>query len=231
MKNILKDRPSEKISGRLQYCLEFMEKKDIGHKTILDIGCGFGWFEMRLIKNGIKKIIGTEITKKDLETARTSVKDKKVKFLVGNALKLQFPNNYFDTVVAWDVLEHIPKNTETIMFDEVARVLKKNGSFYLSTPNSSIISRLLDPAWWFIGHRHYSKARLMKIARSSSFTIMKYKIRGGLFTLLGILNMYISKWILRRSPIFDDFFRSKENKEYLKNKGFVEVFVKFRNIK
>ncbi len=47
--------------------------------------------------------------------------------------RLPFPNNYFDIVLAFEVIEHllIPEN----MLQEVHRVLKANGIFVLSTPN------------------------------------------------------------------------------------------------
>jgi ubiquinone/menaquinone biosynthesis C-methylase UbiE len=135
MKNLLNEKPNSKLIGRLKFTVKkFIKEKDVVNKKVLDIGCGYGWFELNALKRGVKEIHGIEITDEDLKTVRENIKDLRAKFKKGGALKLPFRDNYFDTVVSWEVIEHIPKNTEDRMFKEVSRVLKKNGIFYLSTP-------------------------------------------------------------------------------------------------
>jgi len=65
------------------------------------------------------------------------------------------------------------------MFKEVFRVLKPGGRFYLSTPYSNVFSRFLDPAWWFINHRHYSANDLFGLANNNGFSIERISINGG----------------------------------------------------
>ncbi len=55
-------------------------------------------------------------------------------FLVAGAGDLPFPDGSFDTVVMWEVLEHIPPGTEPQAFAEIARVLRPGGRLHLSTP-------------------------------------------------------------------------------------------------
>ena len=157
MKNITKVKPTEILHGRLLFSINFVSDLDIKDKKILDIGCGYGWFELNAIKRGCSNIIGTEITENDLQTAKENINNIKVQLKKGSAIDLNFHNKQFDTVVSWEVLEHIPKQTENKMFSEINRVLKNNGVFYLSTPFSNLFSDILDPAWWLIGHRHYKK--------------------------------------------------------------------------
>lgn len=127
MKNILNYRPTNKEfnTGYPKYRKSFVSNKDILNKIILDIGCGCGWFELYAIKKKCKKIFGIDVTEKDLKSARDNISDKRVSFKVDNAINLSFEDNLFDTVVSWDVIEHIPKNSEKLMFGEVGRVLKK----------------------------------------------------------------------------------------------------------
>ncbi len=228
MKNILNEMPADILVGRLKYCDIFVEKKDLKDKVILDLGCGYGWYENLAVKRGCKKIVGTELTLTDLKTAKKNVKDKKIDFVVCSALKINFPDNFFDTVVAWDVIEHIPKGTEIVMFKEVARVLKKGGLFYFSTPYNSIASMFFDPAWWLVNHRHYSIKTIKNKVKKTGLSYEKHEIRGGLFTLIGIVNLYVSKWIFRRKPFFESFFSARETMEYQQKKGFVEIFVKLK---
>jgi ubiquinone/menaquinone biosynthesis C-methylase UbiE len=226
MKNIINEKPDMKLTGRLKFSTEFVSDKDITGKNILDIGCGFGWFELNMLNRGVKQIAGIEISAEDLKTAKT-IKDRRAIFRVGGALKLPFPDNYFNTVVAWEVIEHIPKNTEDKMFKEVQRVLKKSGTFYLSTPYNSFWSTISDPAWWLIGHRHYSRRKLVILGKKSNFTVKEVYIKGRYWNLVGLLNMYMSKWILRRESLAKKLFEKKENEEYKDKNGFMNIFVKY----
>lgn len=225
MKNILNQKPSDKLNARLQFSMGFVDESDIKNKKILDIGCGFGWFELNALDRGVKQIAGIEITNEDLKAAR-QIKDKRTIFKVGGALELPFEDNSFDTVVAWEVIEHIPKNTETQMFKEVKRVLKKKGSFYLSTPYDSFWSKHFDPAWWLIGHRHYSKKQLIKLGTKQGFKVPEIFIKGGKWNLINALNLYIAKWIFRRKQFFEKELSNMEKKEF-KKEGFMGIFVKY----
>jgi ubiquinone/menaquinone biosynthesis C-methylase UbiE len=228
MKNILNEKPTTDLTGRLMFAVNFVSNNDIKDKKVLDIGCGYGWFELNALKRGVKEMAGIEISKEDLKTAKNSIKNKKVIFKVGGALEVPFENNYFDTVVAWEVIEHIPKTTEDRMFKEVFRVLKKNGVFYLSTPNNSFFSTTFDPAFWLIGHRHYTKHKLTQLGENAGFKKSETYIKGRWWGLASLLNLYISKWIFRRKPFFEKLFHDKEDQEYgLGEKGFMGIFAKY----
>lgn len=228
MRNIVNEKPTDKLIGRLRFSAEFVNSNDIEGKNILDIGCGYGWFEAYCIKRKVGNIEGIEISDSDLETARKYVVNNKVNFTIAGALELPFNDNVFDTVVAWEVIEHIPKNTERKMFKEVDRVLKKNGIFYLSTPYNSFFSTFLDPAFWLIGHRHYSKEKLIGLGEKSGFKVSEIHIKGDMWSLFDLMDIYISKWILRRKQIFGKFFEKKENKAYSPSKeGLMDIFVRY----
>ncbi len=227
MKNILNQKPNSKLTGRLKFSTLLVEDKDLRNKRLLDIGCGFGWFELNVLKRGVKQVVGVEISSEDLRTAKDNIKDKKAIFKIGGALKLPFQDNYFDTVVAWEVIEHIPKSTENKMFKEIKRVLKTKGKFYLSTPYNSFWSTVFDPAFWLIGHRHYSSEKLIKLGKENNFKIISVYTKGGWWNLLGLLNMYFSKWVLRRQLLWKTLFEKKDNEEYAKREGFMNIFVKY----
>ena len=135
MKNLIAENPNTKLSGRLRKTFEFVNKKDIKDRVILDIGCGYGWFEKNAFKFGAKKIFGAEISDEDLSTIKKHIKDKKFVPIIGNSSRIPLKSNTINTVVAWEVIEHIPKGSENDFFKEVSRLLKKDGVFYLSTPH------------------------------------------------------------------------------------------------
>jgi len=228
MKNIINEKPSLELHGRPLYNTVFVDDSDLYCKTILDIGCGYGWFELNALKRGCNKIIGVELAENDLNTAKVNINNKRAEFQVGNAIELPFNDCLFDTVVSWEVIEHIPKNTETKMFNEVNRVLKIGGVFYLSTPLNNFFSNLFDPAWWLIGHRHYKKEKLIKLAKNNGFVVDKVNLNGGCWEILGINDLYLAKWIFRRRPFFETFINRKQDSEYKEKNGFTNIFLKFK---
>jgi 2-polyprenyl-3-methyl-5-hydroxy-6-metoxy-1,4-benzoquinol methylase len=232
MKNIIDEKPFGNLTGRHLKSVSFVKAEDIVGKNILDIGCGYGWCEVAFLQHNPKAITGIEISENDLETIRKNVTDGRLSVQVSGATKLPFPDGSFDTVVSWEVIEHIPVGTEDTMFSEVSRVLKPGGSFYLSTPHMSFFSNLFDPAWLLIGHRHYSRSRLERHAKKNGFAVERVEIRGGLWTVLSIINMYVAKWVFRRQSFYNDYFVRKENTEYNESteSGFANIFVQFKKL-
>jgi SAM-dependent methyltransferase len=227
VKNLIGEKPSDPIYGRALYGATFISDRDINQKNILDIGCGFGWFEFNLLKRGAENIVGLEVSADDLDTVRRYIHHPKVFFKIGSALDLPLEANAFDTAVAWEIIEHIPKNTEDKMFQEVNRVLKDGGAFYLSTPFKSFLGVISDPAWWLIGHRHYSAGMLISLAQRKGFIVKKILVNGGWWETLRMNNLYLSKWIFKRRPFFEKYLINKLDAEYKKERGFTNIFVKF----
>lgn len=231
MKNIINEKPTDELHGRALYNTIFVKKADIKDKRVLDIGCGYGWFELFAVENQVKKIVGLEISENDLKTAKKHIKDKKIDFTTGSAIELPFKDKTFDTLVAWEVIEHIPKKTESQMFKEAFRVLGDGGRFYLSTPNHSVLSNFFDPAWWLIGHRHYSPKKLSKIAQENGFVVEKIIVKGGFWEVVDINNLYICKWIFRTKPLFKSYINRKQDYSYKNCKGFTNIFIRFKKCK
>ncbi len=227
MKNILYEKPDYSLSGRLLASAQFVKDNDIKDKKILDIGCGYGWCELNLLKRGAQRIIATEIKKESLQTVKKYIKNSKASFEIADALNLPYQNNMFNTVVCWEVIEHLPKGKEHVMLAEIYRVLKAKGSLYLSTPHSAIIYKILDPAWWLIGHRHYGRDELSKMAKQQGFKIQAIKIKGGFWALIASLNMYLAKWIFRRGPFLQKTFERLETIDYARNRGFMTIYGHF----
>lgn len=91
---------------------------------ILDFGCGSKPYQ-KLFSN-CSSYVGV-----DLQVSGHNHKDSKVDvFYDGN--ELPFLDDAFDTIVSFEVLEHVP-NVDKIL-KEVRRVLKPGGSIYLTIP-------------------------------------------------------------------------------------------------
>ncbi|GAB6056376.1 hypothetical protein JCM15415_16920 [Methanobacterium movens] len=95
---------------------------------ILDIGCATGSYCIELKKKGFK-CVGVDINEGYVEDAI----EKGVEAYKMNAEKLIFPDNSFDTIILFEVLEH--STNPKLILNEARRVSKKN--ILISVPNST----------------------------------------------------------------------------------------------
>jgi len=113
-------------------------KNYIKDKTVLDTGCGCGYGSYYLAEEGAKKVVGVDISEEAIEYSKEHYKDEKLEFKVMDCTNLSFPDNSFDVVVSFELIEHIPEYKRHL--SEVQRVLRKEGVFIISTPNKKIYS-------------------------------------------------------------------------------------------
>lgn len=216
-------KPSFHHKFNLNFSLPYVK-----NKKVLDIGCWTGQFEQIACKY-TKQIVGIDPGVEAIKTAKKLV--PKAKFFVGDALNLKFKDNSFDTVTIMDVIEHIPKGTEEKCLKEIKRVLKPNGYLIISTPYSHLISILLDPAFFIIGHRHYSEKKLKRLLSSNGFKVVKVKKTGGIFRLCVPLLQMIYKHIFKRKFEISKSIENKIKKEYSNKSAFAQINIIAKNIK
>lgn len=215
-----------RLTGRHKRSFIFVGVDNIKNKDILDIGCSYGWFEKWAVENGCNSIAGIEPDEKNFKIAQQEVPT--AKYLRGAALGIPLEKKSVDIIVMWEVLEHLPKNAEEKAFLEINRILRERGEFYLSTPHSTFWSCILDPAWWLIGHRHYSLEKLKKIAQKTGFEIVEVEYGGGFWELYSMILLYIFKWFFGREIPFKNWFEKKRDAEFLYENGWTNIFVKLR---
>lgn len=115
--------------------LAYVEAAKLIHGDVLEIGTGSGYgIEMLSQKASsfltIDKFashVGTEMSQK-----LDNVEFKQMNVPPLNGL----PDNHFDFVVSFQVIEHIKKDVEFVK--EIHRVLKKGGKFIVTTPNKKM---------------------------------------------------------------------------------------------
>lgn len=210
---------NNKLSHRTKFCVNLVKKKDILSKKILDIGStNTYWMSKFFSKQGAKSVIAidpditTELTRDKLYAFKANVFDKRL-----NKLK-------FHTVVFFDVIEHIPRNTELKTLIRINKLLHKNGRLYLSTPNDNLLMNIMDPAWYF-GHRHYSMEKLSKIFKKSGYKIIKKGTVGGFFESLRVLSLYVQKHILRRNEISYPLWLWQKSSHEFKRDGIMSNWI------
>lgn len=104
---------------------------------MLDIGCAFGYLLLRT-NTFFKEVYGIDISDFAIEKARKVVPRAKLKNLDLNKDALPYPDNYFDLITAYDVLEHtesLEKNLRKIL-----PKLKENGFLVICVPLKDTLS-------------------------------------------------------------------------------------------
>lgn len=113
--------------------------RNIGaNKRVLDLGCGAGYGSSILLKAG-NEVFGIDISQKAVDYAKTNYPG--VNYFCCPADNLPFGNDYFDAVVACEIIEHVQDPKKVLR--EICRVLKKGGDLFISTPNPRHLSNML----------------------------------------------------------------------------------------
>lgn len=206
-----------------QFSLDF-SRKYIKGKKVLNVGSWTGPFEA-LIVNIAKNITSTDIEEKALNVLKKYIPSVTVKKAYSHMLP--FPDKSFDVVTFWAVIEHIPVGYELASLREMRRVLKPGGYLFISTMHKQIYSDILDPAYWLVGHRHYSKFQLTEMLKDAGFVIEKTSIHGSFLTAFDVIVFYIFKHIFRIRKPHIGWLQKKIDRDYNLD-GFYEIAVRSR---
>ena len=93
--------PKHKLMRYHEFFVDNIEK----NSYILDIGCGIGAVTFDIAKNA-KKIIGVDLSAKNIELSKKKFNAENIKYLVADATKYNFNEN-FNYIILSNVLEHI----------------------------------------------------------------------------------------------------------------------------
>ena len=109
-----------------------------GNETILDIACGSGFGTHLLSTSSIGQVYGGDLSSEAINLCQKTWNKDNLSYEIMDGTQLKFEDNYFDVVVSFETIEHTTKFNE--MIQELKRVVKPNGTIYLSTPNIKVNS-------------------------------------------------------------------------------------------
>jgi SAM-dependent methyltransferase len=145
--------------------------------NLLDIGSAKGFFLMVAKKQGYN-VMGLEISK---FAARFTEDVFGIKTLSGTVEDAQLPENYFDIITMFDVIEHFQDPQKSLM--KIRTALKEDGILVVDTPNvKSLYSRFRRGRWGGYGKYHllnFSIDTLTKLLSNSGYSVISstsYKI-------------------------------------------------------
>jgi len=105
------------------------------HSRVLEVGCGRG-YGPQLYAPKVEDFVWIDLSRHFLDEAKTLLPG--YHFIQANGVDLPFRSGYFDTVIAFEVIEHISDDIGFIR--ELITVLTDKGRVAISTPNRLIAS-------------------------------------------------------------------------------------------
>ena len=198
--------------------------RDVYGKNLLNVGCWIGWYEKVVAEHGCKLAVGIDIDLKALKSAKRETNPRICQFVRATATHLPFRENCFDIVSLFEVLEHVPCGSESLVISQAREVLVSNGRLLISVPTTNPVAIIFDPAFFVGGHRHYSPRVVQALLAENGFLIRVIFCTGGLVELISTIALYFFKHLLNREIPYKDAIERLKDIEYSR-KGFVTTFV------
>jgi SAM-dependent methyltransferase len=166
--------------------------------TILDLGCGSGWFLEAMRSRGWNTH-GVEISPSASRLGRES---KGLQIFCGTLQDAKFPSEYFDYVRSNHSFEHMSLPNETLK--EIHRILKPDGKLLIGVPNfESLNARIFKQYWWYLGapvHPFtYSVKTLSQMLVKHGFSVTKVTYNSDYSGILGSLQIWQNRNSLKKS--------------------------------
>ena len=188
---------------------------------MLEIGSGDGYGSFYLAPY-VKGLTAIDLFYKNIAPARKKYNHRNLKFLMMNGCQLAFKADLFDAVLAFQLIEHIPRALHDNFLQEVKRALRANGFFVLSTPNLLCLQKkhkrhaknphhdleFSEQILRDLLARHFSRIEIFKV---------DYSLKQKFFLRLKKIGLF--KYLPSALNPVDGYFREMDEKGFVVSKG------------
>lgn len=119
---------------------------ELKDKTVLDLGCGFGWHCRYAGEQQANFVVGVDISEKMIQRAIEMTKDLSISYIHSSIEDIDFPDSQFDVVIS-SLAFHYLKSFNSIS-RKVYDYLKPGGSFVFSVEHPIFTSRK-EQDWYY----------------------------------------------------------------------------------
>ncbi len=140
---------------------------DLKDKTMLDLGCGYGWHCAYAAACGAKKIVGIDASEKMLQEAYKRNAHPNITYHHQSITDYDYPEDTYDFVLSNLVLHYIEHLDD--IFHKVHRTLKKDGTFLFNIEHPVFTSGINQqwitdssnqPLYWPVDNYYYPGKRI-----------------------------------------------------------------------
>ena len=103
---------------------------DLSGKSVLDLGCGYGWHCKYAVECGAKQVLGIDLSEKMIQEANEKNADSKIIYRVCGLDEYDYPTDSYDCVISNLVLHYIA-DIDSIL-RKIYSTLKSDGVFLLN---------------------------------------------------------------------------------------------------
>lgn len=168
----------------------FQEIKPYLGNNVLEIGCGNGNFTVFLAQQA-QQLTAIDLNQEYVTLTKTRLKNSSnVTILHGDVTKIEL-QNYYDTIIMLDVLEHIEHDVATL--EKLNQLLMPGGTLIIKVPALNYLYGEMDRV---IGHyRRYNYQTLLNTLNKANFSqsLIWY------FNLAGIPGWWLNSKVLKRT--------------------------------
>ncbi len=142
------------------------------NKSILDLGCGIGNILYYLKQAGFTNYLGVDSSSEQLNICR--------RYVTNNVIEndifafLRNTDKHFDSIILFDLIEHINKENIHELLELISIVLNDNGEILIRTPNMSSFVGVHMRYDDFTHEVGFTKESLQQILEKSNFHEMRF---------------------------------------------------------
>ena len=131
---------------------------DLQGKSVLDLGCGYGWHCRFAAGRGAKRVLGLDLSEKMIAEAKKRNLEPEIEYCVCGIEEYEYPENTWDCVVSNLALHYIEDIGQ--VFQKVCRTLTPGGIFLLNIEHPVFTAGVGQEGRWTEGGRppenHYA---------------------------------------------------------------------------
>lgn len=189
-------------------------------KTVLDLGCGYGWHCVYAVQQGADKVLGLDCSEKMLAQAKTRNKNPRIEYKLCDIEYYEYPEKSYDCVISNLALHYISDLRS--IYKKIYATLKLCGTFVMNIEHPSFTSGVNEdwvyddsgrPLYWPIDDYFFEGQRLTNFLGCN---VVKYHhtlttILGGLlscgFELTAVEEAVPSKEMLKIDGMINELRR------------------------
>lgn len=197
-------RSKEGLSGAGEWSELQKILPDFEHADVLDLGCGYGWHCMYAAAGGADYVLGTDISHKMLEVARTTNAAPNIEYRCAAMEDLAFPDRSFDVILSSLAFHYIEDFASLAV--RISRWLRIGGTFVFSVEHPVFTAQGTQD-WYYDEHgnilhfpvdNYYYEGRRDAVFLGESVTKYHRTLTTYLNTLLQ--NGFVLKHIIEPQP-------------------------------